>query len=93
MASTELRSRLKYVVPPTVRVRREAFGLLFYDTRSTNLTFVRSGDRLVPLQVSASGERELRVIEPPTSHDDAVGRLLETLRAKGLVVAVGRACQ
>jgi putative mycofactocin binding protein MftB len=34
------------LVPPWVRVRREDFGLLFYDTRSTRLTFVRSGDRL-----------------------------------------------
>jgi hypothetical protein len=37
-----------YLVPDHVRVRQEDFGLLFYDTRSTRLTFVRSGDRLVP---------------------------------------------
>jgi hypothetical protein len=37
-----------YRVPDWVRVRPEDFGLLFYDTRSTRLTFVRSGDKLVP---------------------------------------------
>ena len=37
---------VEYLVPDWVRVRRESFGLLFYDTRSTKLTFVRSGDSL-----------------------------------------------
>jgi putative mycofactocin binding protein MftB len=37
-----------YLVPDWVRVRQEDFGLLFYDTRSTRLTFVRSGGSLVP---------------------------------------------
>ena len=37
-----------YLVPDWVRVRQEDFGLLFYDSRSTRLKFVRSGDRLVP---------------------------------------------
>ena len=38
----------EYVVPDWIRVRRESFGLLFYDTRSTRLTFVRCGESLVP---------------------------------------------
>jgi putative mycofactocin binding protein MftB len=37
-----------YLVPEHVRVRQEDFGLLFYDTRSTRLIFVRSGERLAP---------------------------------------------
>ena len=35
-------------MPAWVRVRREDFGLLFYDTRSTRLTYVRSGESLTP---------------------------------------------
>jgi putative mycofactocin binding protein MftB len=77
----------EYLVPDWVRVRAESFGLLFYDTRSTRLTFVRSGDRLVPppfvaarrvLSVRASGENA-----PP-----ALSRLLENLVARGLIIGV-----
>ena len=71
-------------------MRSEAFGLLFYDTRSTNLTFVRSGGRLVPQATTASGERELAVSEPEAQVSGAVARVLQTLETKGLVRAVGR---
>jgi len=47
------------VVPDWVRVRKEDFGLLFYDTRSTRLTFVRSGDALEPPPF-VGGDRRLR---------------------------------
>ncbi len=46
-APVDVCSHPVYLVPEWVRVRSEDFGLLFYDTRSTRLTFVRSGDRLV----------------------------------------------
>lgn len=74
-----------YLVPVHVRVRSEDFGLLFYDTRSTRLTFVRSGDRLAPppftgpdriLSVTAGGE--------PGA---ALCRVLAGLVEKGLLVA------
>jgi putative mycofactocin binding protein MftB len=73
-----------YLVPDWVRVRPEDFGLLFYDTRSTRLTFVRSGDRLVPPAFTGS-VRVLGVGAAPTSA--ALSRLLEDLVAKGLLVA------
>ena len=54
----------EYLVPEWVRVRRESFGLLFYDTRSTKLTFVRSGGSLTPPPFT--GERRvLPGVEPP----------------------------
>jgi len=31
-----------------VSVRKESFGLLFYNARDTNLTFVKSGDLIDP---------------------------------------------
>ena len=34
----------QYGISPHIRVRKEAFGLLFYNTQNTKLTFVKSGD-------------------------------------------------
>ncbi|MCJ7795163.1 MAG: mycofactocin biosynthesis chaperone MftB [Thermoleophilia bacterium] len=76
-----------YVVPPWVRVRREEFGLLFYDTRDTKLTFVRSGSSLAAPSFTGR-ERRLEVGRMDERRERAVGRLLEKLEAKGLVVAV-----
>lgn len=80
------RSRgVEYLVPEWVRVRKERFGLLFYDVRTTKLTFVRSGDDLVPPPFV--GERRvLRVARPGQENGEAVARLLGKLAAKGLVV-------
>jgi putative mycofactocin binding protein MftB len=85
----------EYLVPDWVRVRRESFGLLFYDTRSTRLTFVRSGDSLAPppftgsrrvLRVGLPGEGSGEGRHPPASRP-SVARLLQNLVAKGLIVA------
>lgn len=75
-----------YRLSPWARARPEGFGLLFYDARSTTMTFVRSGDGLVappfddrarPLEIAPrSPEDELRL-----------ARVLAHLEAKGLVVA------
>ena len=37
---------LQYVLHPDCRVRREEFGLLFYDLKGPKLLFVASGDLL-----------------------------------------------
>jgi putative mycofactocin binding protein MftB len=91
------------LVPPWVRVRREDFGLLFYDTRSTRLTFVRSGDRLEAppftgadrlLRVRTGAEQAATAAEPISDADAplatdgrALSQLLEDLVVKGLIVA------
>ncbi|MFH1833766.1 MAG: mycofactocin biosynthesis chaperone MftB [bacterium] len=77
----------EYLVPDWVRVRREDFGLLFYDTRSTRLTFVRSGDSLAPPPFIGP-RRVLRVRPLDEGRRPAVSRLLRNLVAKGLIVAV-----
>jgi putative mycofactocin binding protein MftB len=74
-------------------VRRERFGLLFYDTRSARLTYVASGKSLKPLTGDRPGRRELAVGELEASEEQAVARLLDGLQAKGLIVAVGSAEQ
>lgn len=78
-----------YLVPDWVRVRREKFGLLFYDTRSTRLTFVRSGDALIPPPF-ITPPRVLTVAEGFDGRHPALLRVLQDLAARGLVVAVER---
>jgi putative mycofactocin binding protein MftB len=79
-------------VPEWVRVRQEEFGLLFYDARSTNLTFVRSGDRLVPPPFTGP-RRVLGVRRLDEGWRPALSRLLQNLVAKGLIVASGTSTQ
>jgi len=76
----------RYLVPDWVRVRREDFGLLFYDTRSTKLTFVRSDDALTPPPFIGP-DRLLRVGALQGGRRAAVRRLLENLVDRGLIVA------
>jgi putative mycofactocin binding protein MftB len=75
-----------YMVPEWVRVRPEDFGLLFYDTRSTRLTFVRSGDSLVPPSFTGP-RRVLSVRAGAAPGGPALSRLLDDLVVKGLLVA------
>ena len=79
-------SEAEYLVPSWVRVRRESFGLLFYDTRSTQLTFVHSGDYLAPPSFTGP-RRVLRMGRSPKGRRPAVERLLRNLVAKGLLLA------
>lgn len=75
---------MQYLVPDWVRVRRESFGLLFYDTRSTKLTFVRSGDSLdAPPFTGAC--RSLAVTDLDGA-SPGLSRLLQDLAEKGLIV-------
>ena len=76
----------EYLVPDWVRVRREDFGLLFYDTHSTRLTFVRSGESLIPPPFTGP-RRVVRVAAVEGRGRAALERLLQNLIAKGLIVA------
>lgn len=42
-----------YCLSPGVKARREKFGLLFFNSKDTNLTFVKSGD-LLDIEVSGN---------------------------------------
>jgi len=77
----------EYLVPHWVRVRREDFGILFYDARSARLTFVASGDSLEPPPFTGT-RRALRVATLDGSRQAAVARLLQDLVRRGLIIAV-----
>lgn len=85
---TERRSIPRYLVSATARVRRERFGLLFYDTRSARLTYVASADTLVPVKGPAPGALELAVGDEGARRRQTVERLLDQLVAKGLIVEI-----
>lgn len=90
-ACTNRNLNLRYIVSSSVRVRSERFGLLFYDTRSARLSYVASGESLVPLAFDAHGERELAVVRADAPQEQVIAQLLRKLQAKGLIVAVERA--
>ena len=75
---------IEYLIPDWVRVRTESFGLLFYDTRSTRLTYVRSGESLAP--PAFRGGRRTLTLSGSGRPTAAVSRLLDGLVAKGLLV-------
>ncbi len=75
-----------YHLSPWARARQEQFGLLFYDTRSTTMTFVRSGDHLLAPPFD-DRTRPLGIVTHSPAEELRVTRVLDGLEAKGLVVA------
>ena len=80
----DLRGNIRYTVSPLARVRKESFGLLFYNTKDTRLTFVKSRDLLQVLSI-ANGEK-LITASPGSAAQVKVKKLLDDLMVKGLIV-------
>ena len=74
---------LYYEVPRPVKVRKETFGLLFYDTKESRLTFVRSGD-LLQIRIFQHGRKMISAGVKPESRAK-VKRLLDHLLEKRLI--------
>ncbi len=75
---------MRYALHPACRVRREAFGLLFYDLRGPRLLFAETGDRLDPAEL----ERGVALADVDGAGPrvgNAMGRLLSTLVEKGFL--------
>jgi len=73
-----------YSLSPEARVRREGFGLLFYNSSTTNLTFVKSGNLL-------DFNEESRCIcgakvNLNAEEEEKIKRILQVLLKKGLIV-------
>lgn len=73
----------QYVLHPDCRVRREEFGLLFYDLKGPKLLFVASGDLLEP-DAFRAGSAAARALAAARTPPRTAG-LLRTLVAKGFV--------
>jgi putative mycofactocin binding protein MftB len=73
----------RYALPPGVRVRREGFGLLFYNSKDAKLTFVRSG---VLLEVSVDPMKHYRLTATREAAErERAFNLLRALVRKGLI--------
>ena len=79
----DLRDNACYTVPPRVRVRKEPFGLLFYNIVDARLTFVRSGDLLQTATLPQGGK--MVVASFGSGDQGKAKRLLESLLKKGLI--------
>ena len=72
-----------YTVSPSVRVRKEAFGLLFYNMKDSRLTFVKSGD-LLRIKTLPHGVKRISAGVTPDSQT-RVRKLLNHLLTKRLI--------
>jgi putative mycofactocin binding protein MftB len=76
---------LRWRVSPHIRVRKESFGLLFYNTDNSRLTFVKSGE-LLQLQILPDREKRiLPAFKPET--EVQVRRLLNHISGMRLISA------
>ncbi len=75
----------RYVLHPACRVRKEEFGLLFYDLRGPKLLFVETGDLLEPEHFNVGVASD--DVSAVRSHAERmrVGRLLKSLADKGFL--------
>ena len=75
----------RYALHPACRVRKETFGLLFYDLRGPRLLFAETADLLEPEFFRQGGAAEEILRGRPRAEQDRVERFLETLAEKGFV--------
>jgi putative mycofactocin binding protein MftB len=82
---------MKYLVQHGARVRSEAFGLLFYNTADTKLTFVKCG---ASIQLSYDdGATQLIFTCDDEGESKKASDLLKRLARKGLIVEAGTCLQ
>jgi putative mycofactocin binding protein MftB len=72
-----------HTVSPSVRVRKEAFGLLFYNTEDSRLTFVKSGN-ILQIQALQNGRKRIAACLEP-KNQMRVRTLLDHLLKKRLI--------
>lgn len=76
---------MRYVLHPACRVRRERFGLLFYDLRGPRLLFAETGDALSPALLEQGAEVAQVLSHRPADEQVRVERLLKSLVTKGFL--------
>jgi putative mycofactocin binding protein MftB len=76
----------QYVLHPDCRVRREEFGLLFYDLKGPKLLFVASGDLLEPEAFAPGGACASALDARSEPERRRIEGLLRTLVGKGFLL-------
>ncbi len=75
----------RYALHPMCQVRKEAFGLLFYDLRGPRLLFAETGELLEPANLEAGICVEDGGGAGTQTSAGRVARLLGTLTEKGFL--------
>jgi putative mycofactocin binding protein MftB len=83
---------VNYFVHPGARVRSEDFGLLFYNTADTKLTFVKCGTS-VQLSFGDGSATQLMFSCDDEGESKKASDLLKRLTRKGLIVEAGTCIQ
>jgi putative mycofactocin binding protein MftB len=78
----------QYVVHPAVQVRNEDFGLLFYNSADTRLTFVKCGNS-IQLTSTDDGVTRLMINCGNERDKEKVWNILQNLSTKGLIIEAG----
>ncbi len=76
----------QYVLHPDCRVRREEFGLLFYDLKGPKLLFVASGDLLEPDAFRPGSACAAALAGGVRPEQRRIASLLRTLVVKGFLL-------
>ncbi len=71
-----------------MRVRKESFGLLFYNTMDNMLTFVKSGTLLEPVFYSEDSNM-LQLSDLSPAGTGTVKKLIRDLIKKGIIIERG----
>lgn len=78
-------SVISYGLAPGVSVRKESFGLLFYNAKDTNLTFVKSGDLIDP-EYLCEDRHESEFYRWGIGANEMTRKILAQIVDRGLVV-------
>jgi putative mycofactocin binding protein MftB len=76
----------QYVLHPDCRVRREEFGLLFYDLKGPKLLFVASGELLEPDAFTPGSASASSLAGRAHPEQRRIAGLLRTLVVKGFLL-------
>ena len=75
----------RYVLDPACRVRKEKFGLLFYDVRGPKLLFAETGNLIRPDFFERGGTAgDARLLRSGAERSLRMERLLDLLVAQGV---------
>jgi putative mycofactocin binding protein MftB len=78
-----------YKLSPGTRVRKESFGLLFYNTKNTRLTFIDSGN-LISVETLENESPEADFMGNDETNNRKIKGLLKNLVKRGLLLAEER---
>lgn len=78
-------SNIVYKLAKGIKVREESFGLLFYSTQNTNLTFIESGT-LIRVDKLEKETTEADLLGASEEENKRIKEILRNLTKRGLLL-------